>query len=722
MSVQKIGRYEIKSELGRGGMSVVYRAYDPRFKREVALKMMAGDLRDDPKLRARFEREAQTIAALEHGAIVPVYDFGEEDGRLFLVMRMMTGGTLAGRLKEGPLSTAETATVLRRIGAALDHAHSQGIIHRDLKPSNILFDQHGDPFLADFGIARLVAGSTTLTGKGAIGTPAYMSPEQVYGDERLDGRTDIYALGVICFEMLTGRQPFEDETPARVMMKHVMDPTPSARKVKPDVPRAVDAAIRRAMAKQPDDRFNTAEALVQALLEAAGEEAAVRLGQVTQVESEREPPEPVPIPVEAAAAETAFSPPQSAVSRAAPGDRPMSRRLPSWVRLAGGILISIVVIGVIGGGIWLATAGLRAEEADVRPTTTAGDRAAQPTSFAMASRRPPPTPEDDEEDEAQMHLAAAYEQIDAGAYEAALEALNQAIALSPEEPVYYFERAFVYRLLEDVEAAVADYTRAIELEPEEARFYVERGALYREMGRADAAVADHVRAVELNPEEAAYRLELGVTYREVGDLEASLAAFDAAVEMEPGRADAYAGRAWSYYLLGELERAVADYDLAIERDPENAAYYQERGIAQRELGNLEAALADFNRAISLAEGVAHFYEERGNTYRDWLEDPEAALADFSMAIELEPENAVRYLDRALTFRRLDDPGAAMEDLGRCLDLDPEYYWCYWERALLHDALGETEAAVADFEAFLDTVYGDDCLECQEEAAQYIADH
>jgi serine/threonine protein kinase len=205
LSKKKYGRYEIESELGRGGMSTVYLANDPRFGRKVALKVMSQTLRDDPTFRGRFEREARIIATLEHPAIVPVYDYGE-DRAPYLVMRYMPGGTLADRIISGPLTLETAVPIIQRLAGALDHAHEHGVIHRDLKPGNILFDQYNNAFLTDFGIVKLVQGSNTaLTASGVIGTPAYMSPEQIHGETSLDGRSDIYTLGIILFEMLTGR-------------------------------------------------------------------------------------------------------------------------------------------------------------------------------------------------------------------------------------------------------------------------------------------------------------------------------------------------------------------------------------------------------------------------------------------------------------------------------------------------------------------------------------
>lgn len=259
---EKVDRYEIQGEIDRGGMATVFKAYDPRFQRTVAIKLLPQQMMHDPEFRERFTREAQTIAKLDHPAIVPVYDFGEEKGQPYLVMRLMLGGSLQHRLDKGSLSVDETAVILQRLGSALDAAHSQGIIHRDLKPSNVLFDQYGESYLADFGIAHISSSEANLTASGSlVGTPMYMSPEQVYGDKTLDGRSDIYALGVILFQMLTGHTPYDADTPARVMMKHVMDPVPAISTERPDLPAEMDAIITKAMAKERDERYATANEL-----------------------------------------------------------------------------------------------------------------------------------------------------------------------------------------------------------------------------------------------------------------------------------------------------------------------------------------------------------------------------------------------------------------------------------------------------------------------------
>jgi serine/threonine protein kinase len=270
MQPEKIGIYEVKSELGRGGMATVYRAYDPRFEREVAVKVLPSELlHSDPQFRLRFEREAKIIAQLEHSAIVPVYDVGEADGQPYFVMRYMNGGSLSDRIKAGGLTIEDASRILGAIAPGLDEAHSNGIVHRDIKPSNILFDKRGNPYISDFGIAKLSqAQSGNVTGSAIIGTPAYMAPEQAQGTE-VDGRADIYALGIILFEILTGKQPYEADTPMAVAIKHITDPVPHIRQTNPKLPESMDAIIQTAMAKDKTQRFSTAVEMTNALREAA---------------------------------------------------------------------------------------------------------------------------------------------------------------------------------------------------------------------------------------------------------------------------------------------------------------------------------------------------------------------------------------------------------------------------------------------------------------------
>jgi serine/threonine-protein kinase len=204
------------------------------------------------------------VAGLEHPSIVPVYDVGDEDGQPYFVMRFMTGGSLSAWIEKGKFSVEDTARIIEKIAQGLTYAHKKGIIHRDLKPDNILFDNNGDPFISDFGIAKLSESTGSLTGGGIIGTPAYMSPEQAQGSE-LDSRSDVYGLGVIVYQMLSGHQPYNADTPMGVVVKHITEPVPEILKSLPSLPQDVDHLIKTAMAKDKTGRYATAVELAKEL-------------------------------------------------------------------------------------------------------------------------------------------------------------------------------------------------------------------------------------------------------------------------------------------------------------------------------------------------------------------------------------------------------------------------------------------------------------------------
>lgn len=270
-----LGRYKLTALLGKGGMAEVYRAHDASLGREVAVKVIRLGKEVEEEFLKRFEREAKALAKLLHPNIVPIHDYGEANGAPYLVMDYLAGGTLKDALnvmvdgqpaKVPPMPYQKAARLLAPIARALEYAHQQGIIHRDIKPANILLTKSGQPMLSDFGIAKMLEGeeATQLTSTGAgIGTPDYMAPEQWIG--KVDGRADIYALGVVFYELITGQRPFKADTPAAVFLKHLNEPPPPPQQYIPGLPAAVAQVIARALEKKPEDRYQNMGEFASAL-------------------------------------------------------------------------------------------------------------------------------------------------------------------------------------------------------------------------------------------------------------------------------------------------------------------------------------------------------------------------------------------------------------------------------------------------------------------------
>ncbi len=286
--------YEILQELGRGGMAVVYLARQQNMDRLVAIKVISAAYSQEPDFRARFDQEARTIARLEHPHILPVIDYGEEEFGAYLVMRYVGAGSLEQRLAGGPLPLPTARNMLSQIASALAYAHAKGVIHRDLKPGNILLDEADNPYLTDFGIAKILQSATHLTRTGAaVGTPAYMAPEQ-WKAEPIGPYTDQYALGVLLYQMVTGAPPFDADTTYGFMHKHIYEMPPPPRLMMETLPPAAEAVILRALAKEPGERFPSVRAMSEAFDVAVPVTPASELVSVPWPTASNTPPTPSP--------------------------------------------------------------------------------------------------------------------------------------------------------------------------------------------------------------------------------------------------------------------------------------------------------------------------------------------------------------------------------------------------------------------------------------------
>jgi formylglycine-generating enzyme required for sulfatase activity len=412
------GRYNIEALLGQGGMSAVYRAYDPNLRRPVAIKLIHSHLSADPEFIGRFEAEAAAVAQLRHPNIVQVFDFNHDADVYYMVMEYLPGESLQDRLKA--LSAAEqrfpvttTATIIATVADAVAYAHERGTIHRDLKPANVMLMPQGQPVLTDFGVAKILGGQRHTATGAVIGTPAYMAPEQVRG-EQLDGRADIYSLGIMLYEMAAGKPPFEGDSAMTVMLKHINEPVPDIRHQVPDVPPALIKILDKALAKLPDQRYQSAAQLsaeLRSLVLNSNQPAKVSGAQTsaTMMQTQAAKIETPATLLQTGAAAPPRDEPRATGVRPVGPPQPPARANPApasspWMLLAGGVIVLILCLAIgatgalVGAKFLFPAASATAIESPTggpRPTlvVTVGQGTAveQPTEAETASATLEPT-------------------------------------------------------------------------------------------------------------------------------------------------------------------------------------------------------------------------------------------------------------------------------------------------------------------------------------------
>jgi tetratricopeptide (TPR) repeat protein len=610
----KIGPYEVLSELGRGGMGVVYRVRGPSGQ-EAALKLLSNVSAES---FARFERERRLLAALgEEQGFVGLLDAGVSAEGAWLVMPFLPGGTLRQKLEAGPLGVPEAVALGIELAQALGAAHERGIVHRDVKPENVLFTAAGQPLLADLGLGKhfdpLAEGgsrSVELTVHGSFkGTAGYMAPEQIDDAGTVGPAADVFALGAVLHECLSGRPAFAGATVLDVLGKV------SSGTVEPlggDVPRWLEEVVRKALALDPRARFAHGGALAEAL-RSGGLVGSYGKGLA----------------------------------------HPRGRR--GLLPLVLGAALGGVVLGVLAVAL-----GRPASRVVENPAPN------KPSGLLRAK-----APASSEAPRSALDLARlAYLKVNAGDTEGALADANKAIELDPVLAMAWANRGAARGRKGDWDGSIADLSRALDLDPKLVMVWRDRAIARGKKGDRDGKIADLSKAIEVDPTFVTAWVLRGFTRGEKGDPDGEISDETRAIELDSRSAEAWACRAAARAAKGDLEGVIADETRAIELHPNDAGTWTNRGSARRDKGDLDCAIADESRAIELDPRCAAAWAIRGAA-RAARHDADSGIADETRAIELDPMFTAAWMNRGVARVNKGDVQGGIADFERALELEPD---------------------------------------------------
>ena len=516
---ESVGPYRIMEQLGSGGMATVFKAYHAALDRYVAIKVLHPAFKQDPNFLSRFQREARIVAKLDHPHIVPVYDYSEAGGQPYLVMRFIEGETLKARQAKGALPLAEVVRIIKPVSEALSYAHAQGVLHRDVKPSNVLLTNDGGVFLADFGLARMAqAGESTLSQDSLLGTPQYISPEQARGDANLDARTDVYSLGVVLYELLVGRVPYQADTPYAVIHDHIYSALPLPRSINPALSEPLERFLLKALSKERNDRYGSIAEMSTAFEQAAQFSTPTLL----------EPAVPVTMSLfpagEAAPATRVTPPPVSSTTALPVQDKPKSRK-----QLWAGLGIAAVLV-VVAAAVFLLTPP---------PSTPPQASAPQPPPQASAPQ-PPPQALAPQIDQLRQQLADAGDFVNQGQPDRARDAFLQ-VAKSAEQ------------IAQSIPDAGADQMSQLDSIT---------GESWLAAGKPERAQPHFEHLTQLLPNKPEPLIGLAAAQLAQGHLDAAGRTVDTALAIDPQFTPAHALRACLLFKQGHPILATNEYRLA----------------------------------------------------------------------------------------------------------------------------------------------------------------
>ena len=683
-----LGGYQIVEQIGQGGMASIFKAYQPSLDREVAIKVLPPFYAEqNDSFLARFKREAKSVAKLRHPNILMVMDFGEQDDIAYIIMEYVKAGTLKDMMTR-PMALSEIYPVIKQIAGALDYAHGEGVIHRDIKPSNILMPKPDWALLTDFGLARMVEGSSVLTQSGmAMGTPAYMSPEQGSGD-KVDARSDVYSLGIMLYEMTVGEVPYTADTPMAVMIKHIVDPLPIPSSKNPTIPESLERVILKVIAKNPDDRYQSAGELVKAIEAVADISPAWTPGTLVSENAEKS------TLVEPAAEE--HEPSQTAGDRPAlvPGSEvqtKIKKKRARWPWIAAGIAgLGLAGLAVVAGGTIL----LRNNAAEPKPKPGIEQPAPQGQGLPPAQQDGP--------------LQRGEELLAGGQVEQALAEFERALQQNPnsyarllqiaerrEQAGHYQEAlailelgtsylenpdlgtmlgmGWMYNAVEDYPSAIEIFNTIISIDPFfDGEVYIGLGDAYAYAGDVAEGVQNFERLRELHPGYAPILIELAGLYLEQGKDRLAADTIRQAVELEPQNPWTHLQAAEIFYIFGENQHALDSVSRALQIGTEDVWFYEKAGWILKDLEKYQSAVDAFERALQLDQknpwaliglsGALHQLENRDHEIPPNLD----------RALKIAGEDIEIMNAAALIFAEIGRCERAVELFEIVLEINPGY--------------------------------------------------
>lgn len=690
-----MGQYQILDELGRGGMAIVYKAWQPSLRRYVALKVLLPYLGNDPEFIQRFQQEGIVAANLSHPHIVTIYEVGQHEGHIFIAMEYVEGTSLEQLvLDQGALPLERVVGILRQVAEALDYAHKRRFLHRDIKPANILLAEDDRVVITDFGIAKALEGSgatARLTSTGTVlGTPAYMSPEQIQG-LAVDHHSDLYALGIVAYEMLSGQVPFDGTTTA-LLYAQVNNPPPAITRFAPGLPQHVEWTIARMLAKQPSERFVSAGEFVAALAgansvaapaPAYGAPAAppmptpaprggtavmppgTQLPQYNGLPAATPPASPQPYgtvpanlpsggppapygypPTQAAAPSPAYGYPPAATGWAEPVPAKKKRAVWPWL-LGGGLVLVILAVAAVLGYFFLERMAVTRLVEEGETALAAQDYAAAQTAFEAALEK--------DAENAAAYRGLGWTQYESGRYEEAGTSFGKAVQLEPDSVDGYKGQSLSYYAAEDYEIAYTASQQWAIREPNNPEAHDQLGwAAFYSQRYAESRDAFH-HSLDLEESETALR-GLSNVYLQLGEFDPLLELSEHWAQVAPENADAFRMMGMAFNGLNQCDQAVASFLKSLDIQ-EKTESYEGLTTAYNKCKDYENALITAEKWISLDGSDVRALVARGNALMN-LKRYDEAISVYKEANTIS-ETAGAYLGLTVSYHQSGDYASSL---------------------------------------------------------------